>query len=95
MKRNTVVIGAVLFILATFAWAGWANYEYRKQEAEKRLASAAKGSLVAAEGVRAVKRLQNAYAHYQDQGLWADLADLCTDDVSAEFGLFWFEQSVL
>ena len=47
MKRNTVVIGVVLFILATFAWAGWANWEYRKQEAEKRLASAAKASLVA------------------------------------------------
>lgn len=44
------------------------------------------GSMQAAEGVRAVKRLQNAYAHYQDQGLWTDLADLCTDDVVAEFG---------
>jgi len=43
-------------------------------------------SLTAAEGVRAVKRLQNAYAHYQDQGMWADLADLCTDDVVGEFG---------
>ncbi|HXC59114.1 MAG TPA: nuclear transport factor 2 family protein [Steroidobacteraceae bacterium] len=44
------------------------------------------GSLAAAEGVRAVKRLQNAYAHYQDQGQWADVADLCTDDVTIEFG---------
>ena len=28
----------VLFILAIFAWAGWANWEYRKQAAEKLLA---------------------------------------------------------
>jgi cytochrome c biogenesis protein CcmG/thiol:disulfide interchange protein DsbE len=35
-----------LFILAVFAWAGWANWEYRQQAAEKALASAAKGELV-------------------------------------------------
>lgn len=41
-----MVLSAVLFILATFAWAGWANFEYRKQAAERLLASAAKGELV-------------------------------------------------
>jgi cytochrome c biogenesis protein CcmG/thiol:disulfide interchange protein DsbE len=46
LKRNTLVIAAVLFILATFAWAGWANFEYRKQAAEQLLASAARGELV-------------------------------------------------
>ena len=46
MKRNTIVLFVVLFILATFAWAGWANFEYRKQAAERLLASAAKGELV-------------------------------------------------
>ncbi len=46
LKRNTIVLFAVLFILAVFAWAGWANWEYRKQAAEKLLASAAKGELV-------------------------------------------------
>lgn len=50
MKRSTVVLGVVLFILAVFAWAGWANYEYRKQAAEKRLAEAAHAELVAAAG---------------------------------------------
>ena len=39
MKRNTLVLTAVLFILAVFAWAGWANWEYRKQAAERLLAS--------------------------------------------------------
>jgi cytochrome c biogenesis protein CcmG/thiol:disulfide interchange protein DsbE len=46
LKRNTLVLFAVLFILAAFAWAGWANWEYRRQAAEKLLASAAKGELV-------------------------------------------------
>ena len=46
LKRNTIVLGAVLFLLATFAWAGWANFEYRKQAADKMLASTAQGELV-------------------------------------------------
>jgi len=47
MRRNTIVLGAVLFLLAVFAWAGWANWEYRQQAAERLLANAAKGELVA------------------------------------------------
>ena len=47
MKRNTVVLGVVLFILGTFAWAGWANFEYRQQAAQLRLASVERGMLVA------------------------------------------------
>jgi cytochrome c biogenesis protein CcmG/thiol:disulfide interchange protein DsbE len=47
VKRNTVVLGVVLFILATFAWAGWANFEYRQQAAQLRLASVERGMLVA------------------------------------------------
>jgi cytochrome c biogenesis protein CcmG/thiol:disulfide interchange protein DsbE len=47
VKRNSIVLSIVLLLLAAFAWAGWANWEYRKQAAEKRLASAAKAELVA------------------------------------------------
>lgn len=47
MKRNTLVLGITLFILAAFAWAGWANWEYRKQAAERRLANAAQAQLIA------------------------------------------------
>ncbi|MDQ2640714.1 MAG: nuclear transport factor 2 family protein [Pseudomonadota bacterium] len=43
-------------------------------------------SVAAAEGVRAVKRLQHAYAHYLDEGRWSDLADLFTGDITAQFG---------
>jgi thiol-disulfide isomerase/thioredoxin len=47
LKRNTFVLGAVLLILATFAWAGWANFEYRKQAAAKLAAANLQGTLVA------------------------------------------------
>jgi cytochrome c biogenesis protein CcmG/thiol:disulfide interchange protein DsbE len=50
VKRNTLVISAVLFILAAFAWAGWANFEYRKQASERLLASAAQAELVSVAG---------------------------------------------
>ncbi len=50
MKRNTIVLGVTLLILATFAWAGWANWEYRNQAAERALASASHGELVEAAG---------------------------------------------
>ena len=57
MKRNTIVLGIVFFILAIFAWVGWANWEYRKQASERLLASSAHGQLVpgqAAEGSEGV-----------------------------------------
>jgi cytochrome c biogenesis protein CcmG/thiol:disulfide interchange protein DsbE len=50
LRRNTIVLTAVLFIFAIFAWAGWANWEYRRQAAEKLLANAAQGELVAVDG---------------------------------------------
>jgi cytochrome c biogenesis protein CcmG/thiol:disulfide interchange protein DsbE len=40
----------MLVILATFAWAGWANWEYRKQAAQKRAAAAALKADLAAAG---------------------------------------------
>lgn len=46
MRRNTVVLIAVLFILGVFAWAGWANWEFRRQESERLHANEAQGELV-------------------------------------------------
>lgn len=46
MRRNSIVLTAVLFLLAVFAWAGWTNWEYRKQLAERQLAAEAQGVLV-------------------------------------------------
>jgi thiol-disulfide isomerase/thioredoxin len=48
LKRNTIVTGITLLILAAFAWAGWANWEYRKQAAERALASASHAELIPA-----------------------------------------------
>jgi cytochrome c biogenesis protein CcmG/thiol:disulfide interchange protein DsbE len=46
-RRNIIVLFATLFILAGFAWAGWANWEYRQQAAARMLATEARGELVA------------------------------------------------
>src|SRR5580704_3621655 len=50
VRRNTLVLGATLLLLAIFAWAGWANWEYRRQEAERKLSGAGQGELVPAPG---------------------------------------------
>jgi thiol-disulfide isomerase/thioredoxin len=47
VKRNTLVLFAVLVILAIFGWSGWANWQYRRQAAERALAAAEHGELVA------------------------------------------------
>jgi thiol-disulfide isomerase/thioredoxin len=50
LKRNTIVLGVTLLILAVFAWAGWANWEYRKQAALRRVdAATLKAALAAAD----------------------------------------------
>ncbi len=46
MKRNTVVLFLVLFLLAAFAWAGWANWESRRQAAARAAAMNAPAELV-------------------------------------------------
>jgi cytochrome c biogenesis protein CcmG/thiol:disulfide interchange protein DsbE len=48
LKRNSLVLGITLLILAIFAWAGWANWEFRQQAAERRLANAAHAELIPA-----------------------------------------------
>jgi cytochrome c biogenesis protein CcmG/thiol:disulfide interchange protein DsbE len=46
VRRNTIVVCAVVFLLAVFCWAGWATWEYRQQAAARLLANAARGELV-------------------------------------------------
>jgi len=53
VKRNSLVFSAVLLILAVFGWAGWANFEYRKQAADRLIAQAqlaGQGQMVMAAG---------------------------------------------
>ena len=40
----------------------------------------------AAEAVRSVKRLQHAWTHYINEGLWTDASDLLTAKATAQFG---------
>jgi thiol-disulfide isomerase/thioredoxin len=48
VRRNTLVLFAVLFLLSVFAWAGWANWEYRRQAVERAsILAAREGELVA------------------------------------------------
>jgi cytochrome c biogenesis protein CcmG/thiol:disulfide interchange protein DsbE len=48
VRRNALVLSAVLAILALFAWASWANWKYRHQAAEQQFAGAAPGEAVPA-----------------------------------------------
>ena len=48
MRRNAIVLFTILFLLSVFAWAGWANWEYRQQENEKRMAMVSVGELIPA-----------------------------------------------
>jgi acetyl esterase/lipase len=52
--------------------------------------------IIAAEDMRAIKRLQRAYGYYLDKGMWEDLAALFTDDAVANYpaGVFVGKQSI-
>ncbi len=54
-------------------------------ESQEQQLAALEAGVQAAEAVRAVKRLQHSYAHYQEAGLWSDLADLFTADGVGQF----------
>ena len=56
MKRNTIVTAIVLLLLAIFGWAGWANYEYRKQAIEKQRALEAQKDEQAADAAMATQQ---------------------------------------
>jgi SnoaL-like domain len=42
-------------------------------------------AVIRSEDIRAIKKLQRSYGFYADRGLWADLADLFTDDATADY----------
>ncbi|HXR93627.1 MAG TPA: nuclear transport factor 2 family protein [Steroidobacteraceae bacterium] len=41
--------------------------------------------LTAAEDIRSIEKLQRAYGYYVDKGMWADVAELFTDDAVANY----------
>jgi thiol-disulfide isomerase/thioredoxin len=54
VRRNTLVLGVTLFILAAFAWAGWANWQYRRQATVNAAASAVHATLEKGESADAM-----------------------------------------
>src|SRR5262245_32878793 len=50
----------------------------------------------AGEDIAAIKRLQRAYGYYLDKGMWADLAEVFTDDAVANYpaGIFIGKESI-
>jgi cytochrome c biogenesis protein CcmG/thiol:disulfide interchange protein DsbE len=48
IRRNTIVLCAVVLLFSVFAWAGWANWEYRQQAlARSLILTERQGELVA------------------------------------------------
>jgi hypothetical protein len=76
MIRNFLIL---IFLIPSFGFAGAADDNLK--ERVNRLEAGVKG----AEAIRAVKRLQHAFSHYLDSGLWSDLGDLFTDNAIGEF----------
>jgi cytochrome c biogenesis protein CcmG/thiol:disulfide interchange protein DsbE len=61
VRRNTLVLGGTLLILAIFAWAGWANWEYRRQEAGRLRSGTGQGELVPVPGGGAEQTVSPLY----------------------------------
>ena len=71
LAAGLMLVVAAPSVLRAAAGAQWAEID---------------AGLRAAEAVRAVKRLQHAYAHYLDAGMWNDAADLFATQATAQFG---------
>lgn len=78
--RDATAVVAMVLLAAWLRTAGAAAAESQ----ERQLATLEAG-VQAVESIRAVKRLQHAYAHFQDMGLWSDMADLFAADAVGRF----------
>jgi len=96
VRRNTLVLGATLLILAIFAWAGWANWEYRRQQAERLLANTGQGELAPAPDAGSAQYVSPlngkpapAFALEDLNGKKVSLADLKGKAVMINFWATW------
>ena len=78
ISLRALAFGAV--VLMVFPYAAAANSAVAGPQVDR-----LEAGVRAEEAVRAVKRLQYTYGHYLDSGLWADVADLFTDDAVGYF----------
>src|SRR5690606_814173 len=79
--RPTVTAAFALLCLSCTAHGQSAGPE--AAAALERRITALEAETAATEAIRAVKRLQHAYAHYAEAGLWEDLADLFAESAVA------------
>jgi hypothetical protein len=78
---SQVVAAALALVLQIGGYAAQANESAPLEARLGRLAA----EVQSAEDIRAIKKLQRAYGYYLDKGMWADLAELFTDDAVANY----------
>ena len=93
--------GAAVAAIAALVTAGLAVIAAAPAAAQSGAALEARldrleAEIAAAEDLAAVKRLQRAYGYYVDKGMWADLAELFTEDAVANYpaGVFIGKESI-
>jgi cytochrome c biogenesis protein CcmG/thiol:disulfide interchange protein DsbE len=93
LKRNTLVFIAVLLILAAFALAGWTNWKFRKQAAQRPLASTAQAELAPVAAPQYVSPLQGkpapAFTLEDLSGRKVSLADYKGKALLIDFWATW------
>ncbi|MGZ5944114.1 MAG: nuclear transport factor 2 family protein, partial [Isosphaeraceae bacterium] len=76
--------------LAIGAWSGFTAQPATAQKPDplpalERRVERLQSDMESVESVRAIKRLQYAYGHYVELGLWNDFADLFTEDAVTNY----------
>jgi cytochrome c biogenesis protein CcmG/thiol:disulfide interchange protein DsbE len=92
MKRNTLVLAAVLLVLAGFALASWINWEHRKQAAAQKPVPAVQGEMAASpeQEVSSLKgKAAPAFALEDLSGQKVSLASLKGKAVLINFWATW------
>jgi len=84
-RTGAAALAAVSLLIAGALGTSGVGAQNAERELTERL-NRLEAGVSAAEGVRAIKRLQNSYSHYLEWGLWSDAADLFATDVVAQFG---------
>jgi hypothetical protein len=82
-KPIFLIIAAVIGVTCALATAQTAQTT-REAEVASRI-ERLQARVEKVESVRAIKRLQYAYGHYVELGLWNDFADLFTDDAATNY----------
>jgi hypothetical protein len=83
-SKRTPFVGLAILALAAGAWSVSAQQPDPLPALEAKI-NRLQAHLQGIESVRAIKRLQYAYGHYVELGLWNDFADLFADDAVTNY----------